>query len=356
MSQAPIDSPRAVRAGEELPLETLTPYLREKLAKPSAEVQVTQFPGGHSNLTYAVSIDGTEYVLRRPPFGSKVKTAHDMGREYRVLSALAPMYPKAPRPLLYCDETAVIGAPFYLMERVKGAIIRRNPPKGLSFSPEEMKALCVSFVDALVELHALDYQQAGLGDFGNPDGYVQRQVSGWTKRYHDAKTDDIKDIETLAEWLAANLPRSQAATILHNDYKFDNLIVDAAQPQNIIALLDWEMATIGDPLMDVGTALCYWIEAGDNELLEAIRFGPTNLPGCFTRAELAEYYAKKSGRDSSNIIFYYCFGLFKTAVVAQQIYYRFAKGLTQDPRFAIMIEGVKLLSAQGVAYSQKTSL
>lgn len=355
MSEALLDGTRPVRKGEELPLERLAPYLQEALGALGAEVSVTQFPGGHSNLTYAVRVGEREYVLRRPPFGSKVKSAHDMGREFRILSALAPSYPKAPRPALYCEDESIMGAKFYLMERVRGLILRKQPPEGVLTAPEAQRALCEAFVDALAELHALDYRALGLESFGNPEGYVLRQVSGWTKRYQDAKTDDIPTVDRLAAWLHENLPATRPGTILHNDYKLDNLVLDPGAT-TIRALLDWEMAALGDPLMDLGTALCYWVEANDSELMQMIRFGPTHLPGCLTRAQLIERYAQQSGRDVSEALFYYCFGLFKTAVVAQQIYYRFAKGFTQDPRFAIMIEGVKILTAQGVLQLERRTL
>jgi aminoglycoside phosphotransferase (APT) family kinase protein len=340
-----LDGTRPVRAGEELDLARLTAYLGATLGTHGSP-EVEQFPGGHSNLTYLVRVDGREMVLRRPPFGSKVKSAHDMGREHRVLSRLSPVYPKAPRPIAYCEDASVLGAPFYLMERVRGVIVRREPPAGLDFGPDTARNLAHAFVDALLELHAVDYASAGLGELGHPEGYVERQVTGWTKRYQDARTDDLPEMETVAAWLDAHRPASPAPSLIHNDFKYDNLVLDAEDPTRIVGVLDWEMSTIGDPLMDLGTALCYWVQADDAPDLQAVRFGATSLPGTPTRRELAERYAQKSGRSLEHLPFYYAFGLFKTAVVAQQIYYRFDQGLTKDARFASMIHGVRALSAQ----------
>jgi alkylation response protein AidB-like acyl-CoA dehydrogenase/aminoglycoside phosphotransferase (APT) family kinase protein len=351
-----IDGPATVRAGEELDRERLAPYLRQALGVPEGEVSVEQFPRGHSNLTYLVRVGGREVVLRRPPFGSKVKTAHDMGREFRMLSALAPAWARVPRPIAFCDDASILGAPFYLMERLRGLILRRRPPDGLALDPPTVRRLCESFVDTLVELHALDYRALGLADFGHPEGYVERQVRGWTRRYQDSRTDDIADMDAVAAWLAENRPPSPPSTVVHNDYKYDNLVLDPADPTRVSGILDWEMSTIGDPLMDLGTALCYWVQADDPEPLQAARFGPTLLPGSFTRRELAERYAARSGRGLEHAVFHYCFGLYKTAVVVQQIYYRYKQGLTRDERFADLIQGVHVLAAQAAASRHRSSL
>jgi aminoglycoside phosphotransferase (APT) family kinase protein len=352
-----IDQPRDVRAGEELDLERLGPWLRKTLDVPGdTPVRVQQFPGGHSNLTYLVTVGEREYALRRPPFGSKVKTAHDMGREVRVLSHLAPVWPRAPRPIAHCEDESVIGANFYLMERIPGIILRKEPPRGLTLDPETCTRLCESFVDVLAELHALDWHAIGLGDFGKPEGYVERQVSGWRRRYQDARTDEIPEIEGVAAWLGARIPESPAPSVIHNDFKFDNLILDPAEPTRIIGVLDWEMSTIGDPLMDLGTALCYWVENVDRDIMKILRFGPTTLPGMMGRRELAARYAEKTGRDLRHIVFYYVFGLFKTAVVAQQIYYRFRQGLTRDDRFAQLIFAVRAMAQQAMASTTSLSL
>jgi aminoglycoside phosphotransferase (APT) family kinase protein len=343
---------RAVREGEELDRGRLAAYLDGALGDHVAaleDIEIGQFPGGHSNLTYLVRRGGQELVLRRPPFGSKVKSAHDMGREVRVLSRLAPVYPRAPRPLAYCEDEAVIGARFYVMERRRGVILRKEPPRGVTVDAATAHRLCEVFVEALVELHAIDWQGIGLGDFGKPAGYVERQVSGWTQRWVGSKTEEVAVVDEVAAWLAANLPPDGPPSLIHNDFKFDNLVLDAADLTRIVGILDWEMSTIGDPLMDFGTSLGYWVEPTDSQPLQMMRFGPTTLPGMMTRRELADRYAERSGRDLGAIVFYYAYGLFKTAVVAQQIYYRFAQGLTKDPRFAQFAFGVKVLAEQAAA-------
>ena len=342
-----LDQASQVRPGEELATAPLTAYLAATLG-PSGDgtLQLRQFPGGYSNLTYLVRYGDRELVLRRPPVGSKVKSAHDMGREFRILKALHPVYPKVPQPLSFCQDDSVLGVPFYLMERVPGVILRRSPPPELGLGAPQMPALCAALCDTLVELHAIDWNAVGLSDLGRPEGYVERQVSGWSKRYRDAQTDDFPVVNEVMEWLAKNYPASPAATLVHNDFKFDNVILDPADLTRVLAVLDWEMATIGDPLMDLGTTLCYWVEATDAPELIAARFGPTTLPGSYTRAELCARYAERSGRDLLHIVFYYCFGLFKTAVVVQQIYYRYKQGLTSDPRFAALAHSMRLLVEQ----------
>lgn len=343
-----MDETREVRSGEELDLDKLRTFLRASIDLPDDPLTLRQFPGGYSNLTYLIRCGERELVLRRPPFGSKVKSAHDMGREFRILSALSPVYPRAPKPLVFCEDESVIGAKFYVMERIKGLILRRMLPPGLDLHEGRMRALCDAFLDTLAELHAIDYQAVGLGELGRPEGYVERQVTGWAKRYRDAQTDDVAAIERVTEWLQAHLPPSPPATLLHNDYKFDNLVLDPDEPTRIIGILDWEMATIGDPLMDLGTSLSYWVEAGDPVEFHSAAFGPTTRPGTPTRRELAEMYAARTGRDVSHILFYYCFGLWKSAVVVQQIYYRFKQGLTKDPRFAMLGAMANMLGEHAV--------
>ncbi len=335
---------RPMRAGEELDLGRLGAWLDEQLGGHVA-VEVEQFPGGHSNLTYLVRRGAEEYVLRRPPFGTKVKSAHDMGRELRVLTHLAPVYAKAPRPLAGCEDLEVIGAPFYVMERRRGVILRKELPAGVALDAATARRLCELLVDALAELHAVDYVAAGLGELGKPAGYIERQVRGWTERYHGSRTDEIAAVDEVGAWLAANLPAEGAPALIHNDFKFDNLIL-APDLSAVTGVLDWEMTTIGDPLMDVGTSIGYWVEPTDNQAMLMMRFGVTHLPGMMTRTEVAARYAAASGRALGDAVFYYAFGLFKTAVVAQQIYFRYAKGFTQDARFAAFIHGVRTLAEQ----------
>ena len=323
-----------VRTGEELDIERLKEYLSSQGIGDETDIRIEQFPAGSSNLTYLVHLGDTEYVLRRPPFGNTVKTAHDMDREFNVLSKLSSVYPPAPKPLLICKDVSVIGSEFYLMERRHGLVIRGRSPDVLVSSTALQFNVCKAFIQNLASLHALDYKAAGLGDLGKPEGYARRQVEGWTKRYFAAKTDVLPELEGAITWLNDNIPPDSVASLVHNDYKFDNVMLDPDDLTKITAVLDWEMVTVGDPLMDLGTTLGYWMsrEVGD-ELLN-MPFNPRVLMENITRQELVEMYAAASGRDVSNILFYYVFGTFKIAVIAQQIYARYVKGFTQDRRFA----------------------
>lgn len=330
-----IDRSAPVRAGEELPHNLLRDYLAAHLPELDGPLTVEQFPAGFSNLTYLLRIGDRELVLRRPPIGAKIKTAHDMSREYRILSHLYPVYNKVPRPLLFCDDEAILGAPFYVMERVQGVILRAQPPRGIDLTPALMRSLSETFIENLASIHEIDYEAAGLGDLGSPQGYVKRQVEGWTKRYFNARTDDVPAIERLAEWLQQNLPADSAkAALIHNDYKYDNLVLAPENLGRVVAVLDWEMATIGDPLMDFGTSLGYWVEATDPEEWQRYGFGLTSLPGSLTRSELLDHYERRTGRRVDEPVFYFAYGLLKIAVIVQQIYFRYQKGLTRDPRFA----------------------
>jgi aminoglycoside phosphotransferase (APT) family kinase protein len=337
-----IDQPRPVRAGEELDLAALGAYLDRELGAHGAPA-IEQFPGGHSNLTYLVHHGERAYVLRRPPFGSRVKSAHDMGREVAVLSKLAPVYDRAPRVIAYEPTGEVLGAPFYLMERRRGVILRKELPAGTDEAAR--RRVCELLIDALVDLHAVAYAAAGLGELGKPAGYVERQVRGWSERYTGSQTDDIAAMTEVAAWLAAHRPPDGAPALIHNDFKLDNVIFDE-RLERITGVLDWEMATIGDPLMDLGTSLSYWMQGDDPPLFQQPLFGVTSQPGMLRRADVARRYLERSGRATDQLVFYYAFGLFKTAVILQQIYYRFAKGLTQDPRFAPFIQVVRALAEQ----------
>ena len=331
-----LDRPAAIRAGEELDLPKLAAYLHKRFPAEQGELSVSQYPSGHSNLTYAVRLGAREFVLRRPPFGSKVKSAHDMGREYRVLSKLHAVFAPAPEVLDFCDDPEVLGAPFYLMQPIHGVILRSRMPRGLSFPPESARGLSEAFVDNLVRLHAVDYAAAGLADLGKPEGYLERQVRGWTERYYGSKTHELPVVEKITAWMQANLPETKYVSLLHNDYKYDNVILDSADLTRIIGLLDWEMCTIGDSLADLGTALAYWVNETDPPEVKAQSWGPTAYPGSYSRAQVVERYARQTGRDCSAMPFYLVFARFKLAVIVQQIYYRFHQGLTQDQRFAAM--------------------
>jgi len=341
-----------IRSGEELDLARLEPYLRSHFPGFAGELRVEQFPSGHSNLTYSLSLGGKEMVLRRPPFGSKVKSAHDMGREYHVLEKLHAAYP-APRPLLYCTDESIIGAPFYMMERVHGIILRRDLPPGLELAPPTARLLSEAFIDNLARLHQLDYNALGLGELGKPQGYLERQVKGWIERYYGSKTHELPEVESIAAWLKDRMPAPGGASLIHNDYKYDNMALDVAEITHICAVLDWEMCTLGDPLTDLGTALAYWVQADDPAEVQRVRWGPTAVPGSLTRAELVERYHAKTGRDVDNIVFYYVFALFKVAVIIQQIYYRYHHGLTKDARFASLGEVARMLLQVSLAAAER---
>jgi len=325
-----------MRTGEELDLLKLEPFLRAHFPDERGPLTIQQYPSGHSNLTYAVSLGSTEFVLRRPPFGSRVKSAHDMGREFRVLSRLHSVYPVAPEVLWYCDDELILGAPFYLMRPIRGVILRKDPPPGLQFSANAARRLSESLIDNLARLHRIDYGSIGLADLGKPQGYLERQVRGWIERYHGSRTHDLSEIERISSWMNDHLPPSSDAALIHNDYKYDNVVLDSQDITRIVGVLDWEMCTIGDPLSDLGTALAYWIDPKDPEELQKIRWGPTNFPGSLTRAELVQRYTKAATRDVSSMVFYLAFARFKIAVIIQQIYYRYHQGLTKDQRFASM--------------------
>ncbi len=341
-----LDKATDIRKGEELDLGLLKSYLKDNLEGFSGDLEISQFPSGFSNLTYLLKSGEKEYVLRRPPFGANIKGGHDMNREYRVLSALEGFYPKAPKVVLYTNDESVMGAEFYIMERVRGVILRGRPPKNLTLTPEVMRAVSASCVNNLADLHLMDLDKAGLADFGKPEGYTERQVTGWVKRYFNAQTDKLPEMEQVADWLGKNIPAQQYVSFIHNDYKYDNLVLNPDKLEEIIAVLDWEMSTVGNPLMDLGTSLAYWAQGDDSEALKP--FSLTWLPGNLNRAEFVDLYAEKTGFDLSNKVFYYVFGAFKIGVIIQQIYTRYKKGLTQDPRFANLIYAVMACGANAV--------
>jgi len=321
-----------VRTGEEIDVEALSAYLRGKLAGSEAPLSIEQFAGGHANLTYLLHLGEHEYVLRRPPKGDIAATAHDMAREYKVLSVLYKAFPPAPRALLLCEDPSVIGAPFFIMERRHGTVVRQTipPAYGGGRDPSVNRILSEVLIDTLVQLHAVDYRSVGLEGLGRPQGYMERQVRGWIERFERAKTKEIAVVRDLTEWLRLNLPASPAPTLVHNDWRLDNIMLAADDPGRVVAVFDWDMCTIGDPLADLGCLLSLWFEPGESFGMGVM---PTQAPGFMTRAEAIERYGEKSGRDVSGMGFYYTFGLFKMAVIVQQIFYRYHKGQTQDPRF-----------------------
>ncbi|MBN1654483.1 MAG: phosphotransferase family protein [Deltaproteobacteria bacterium] len=352
-----IDATSRVRQGEELDPRRIAEFIKQNVESLKGDLAIEQFTSGASNRTYLIRIGSDELVLRCPPFGSEnIKAGHDMHREFRVLSKLHKVYPPTPRPIIYCDDQSIVGAPFYLMERKKGVILRKDLPDKLNISPEMMKRLCASLIDNLVEIHNLDWVSLELNEIGKPEGFLARQLEGWVQRYDRVQTDEIPEVAAVTEWLRDNQPQSPGATLIHNDYKFDNVVLDPDDLTRIIGVLDWEMSTIGDPLLDLGVTLGYWIGKNDPELLQLARTQPTNLPGSFSRSELAESYAKKTGRDISNIVFYFAFALFKLAVIAQQIYYRYAKGYIKDPLFSLMQAGTMIFVRHSALAIEKGSI
>ncbi len=348
-----LDKSATVRSGEELAVDKLEAYLISRLPELDGPLTVRQFTRGFSNLTYLLRFGDQELVLRQPPIGARIETAHDMGREYQILSNLVLTYPKVPTPLLYCDDESVLGVHFYIMTRLKGIILRARMPKAMNPQPELMRRIADAFISNLVELHEVDYQEAGLADLGKPEGYVRRQIEGWTRRYHHARTEEIPAMEQAAGWLAENIPVESAAVLIHNDYKYDNIVLDPADWAQISGVLDWEMATIGDPLMDLGTTLGYWVQRDDPEEIQELQFSPTIIPGNPNREELVMRYEQLSGRRVDNVVFYYVYGLFKLAVIVQQIYARYKRGHTQDPRFANLILAVKACGRMAVRAVEK---
>ena len=351
------DQSTKIRPGEDLDARLIDPYLKAHIPGLSGAVTISQFPGGASNLTYLLEYPDQEFVLRRPPFGHKAKSAHDMGREFRILNQLKDGFPYCPKAYVHCTDESVIGAEFYVMERVNGIILRSDLPPELGLDASRTEALCKSFIDKFVELHRVDYRACGLADLGKPEGYVQRQIRGWSERYEKALTPDAPTWEAVRAWLNDKMPADHpASSIVHNDYRFDNVILDPRNPMQIIGVLDWELTTLGDPLMDLGNTLAYWIEAADPAPVQLMRRQPSNAPGMLTRREFVDYYAERAGIQIDNFDFYYTYGLFRRAGIVQQIYYRFFHGQTQDKRFAQFIQMNKLLEQMSLNVIGKSAL
>lgn len=327
-----LDKSKPIRAGEELPVEKLDAWLKQHIAGLSGAPNISQFTGGASNWTYRLQYGSHDLILRRPPAGTKAASAHDMKREYEIQKALMPYY-TVPEMLAFCNDPDVMGCDFYVMRRVEGIIPRSNLPKDLALTPEQTRQLCLNVIDKLIELHSIDIEQTGLNAFGKGKGYCERQIKGWSERYTKAKTWNVPSCQYVMEWLKANIPAEERSCLIHNDYRFDNVILDPNDPMKIIGVLDWEMATIGDPLMDLGNTLAYWVQADDDFLARSTRRQPTNLPGMLTREEVISYYCDKTGFDAKDFTFYQVYGIFRLAVIAQQIYYRYHHKQTRNPAF-----------------------
>lgn len=355
-----------VRAGEELDVVALECYLRDELGselvskEQRAKFEIAQFPGGHSNLTYSIRYGDCEFVLRRPPVGPVAPTAHNMPREYKLLSVINPHFPLAPKPVLLCEDNSVIGVPFYLMERRRGLIVRFKVPAEIGEDIALRRRLSESVVDTLVALHAVDIQSSGIIQIGKPTGFVARQIRGWADRWQRSKTGELPEMDRVIGWLTDRIPgdNDPDATIVHNDFKLDNIMLAASDPSRLVAVLDWEMCTVGDPLVDVGLFLSYWTmkgtsgEADKNSSLRAV----TNGPGWMTREEIIERYEARTGRDLSRIVFYETFARFKVAVVIQQIYFRYAQGQTRDERFRNFDGLVRELSREALNLAEQSTI
>ena len=335
MNAATVDEARAVRSGEELDIAAVDAWLKQALPDLQGTPQVTQYAGGASNWTYRLQYANDDLILRRPPAGTKARSAHDMGREYRIQQALQPVFPLVPAMRAHCADASVIGAEFYVMQRLAGIIPRKNLPRGIELSPQQVRQLCLNVLDTLVALHKVDVHAAGLEGIGKGAGYAQRQIEGWSKRYRDARTWNVPRGDRIMRWLAANLPAQERICVTHNDFRFDNVVLDPADPTRVVGVLDWELATLGDPLMDLGNSLAYWVQADDDPMFQAMRRQPTHLLGMLTRQEVIEYYAEKMGFAIAQFDFYRVFGLFRLAVIVQQIWYRYFHGQTSNPQFAM---------------------
>lgn len=327
-----IDRAGVVRSEDSFDVAAVDAFLKQRIDLSGAP-EVTQFPGGASNLTYQLTYRDRELILRRPPSGHLPKSGHDMHREFKVQKQLAPVFPYVPKMIAFCDDPAVLGVDFYVMEKLRGIILRKDLPEGFALSTEAARALSTSWVERLVDLHAVDPAAAGLEDLGRQDGYVERQIGGWSKRYSAARTRNVPSFKKVMRWLEENRPPDSANCIIHNDWRLDNVVLDAADPGRIIGVLDWEMATLGDPLMDLGSALAYWIEPGEGRMADQFRLQPSHVPGMLTRTEIVALYAERSGREITDWRFYEVYGYFRLAGIIQQIYKRYHDKETTNPRF-----------------------
>jgi aminoglycoside phosphotransferase (APT) family kinase protein len=327
-----------VRPGEELDAAAVDRWLKAHLASRGAAVpeglpEVTQYSGGASNWTYRLKYPGRDLILRRPPAGTKAKSAHDMGREFRVQQALGPHYPLVPAMVGFCEDASVLGAEFYVMERVPGRILRAHAPADWPLDAAGNRRLCLAGVDALVALHRVDAEAAGLAWLGKGPGYPRRQVEGWSERYEKARTWNVPSFRYVRDWLKERTPADAATCVIHNDWRFDNMVLDAADPTRVVGVLDWEMATLGDPLMDLGNALAYWVHADDDFMRRSTRRQPTHLPGMLRREEVVAYYLEKTGLKPASWAFYEVYGIFRLAAIVQQIYFRYHHRQTRNPAF-----------------------
>ncbi|HEV7649250.1 MAG TPA: phosphotransferase family protein [Actinophytocola sp.] len=341
------DQPGEVRGEDAFDTAAVTTWLSSQVDDLGEMLEVRQYPGGASNLTYLLRYPGRELILRRPPAGQKARSAHDMQREYSVQKGLRPVYPYVPNVLAMCTDSGVIGSDFYVMERIDGVILRGDLPEGMTLSKAGARSLAFRTFDRLVELHQVDPEAAGLAGLGRGAGYVERQVRGWNDRYRRARTPNVPESEDVMSWLADNQPGDVGTCVIHNDFRFDNVVLSA--DLEVVGVLDWEMATLGDPLMDLAGSIAYWTQADDDEMALLMRKQPSHLPGMPTRAELVEYYCGRTGLSTENWTFYEVFGQFRLQVILQQIYYRYHEGQTHNPAFAELYRFAEYLDARSRA-------
>lgn len=327
-----IDKAKPVREKEQLPLDKVDAWIKAHISGVTGAPEITQYTGGASNWTYRIKYDSHDLILRRPPAGTKAASAHDMKREYDIQKALMPYY-TVPEMLAFCNDHSVMDCDFYIMRRVEGIIPRANLPKDLVLTKEQVRQLCMNVIDKLIELHKIDIQRSGLSDFGKGKGYCERQIKGWRERYQKARTWNVPKFTKVINWLKANIPTEERSCMIHNDFRFDNVILNPENPMEIIGVLDWEMATVGDPMMDLGNTLAYWVQADDDFMAKSTRRQPTNAEGMLTRKEVVAYYCGKMGFEPKQFTFYEVYGLFRLAVIAQQIYYRYYHKQTNNKEF-----------------------
>jgi aminoglycoside phosphotransferase (APT) family kinase protein len=326
-----------VRAEDAFDVEAVRSWLAAQGHPLTGDVEVLQFGGGASNLTYSMRTEHEDLILRRPPAGQKARCAHDMGREFRIQAGLSDVFPLVPEMVALCDDESVIGSQFYVMQRVDGIIPRRDLPPGVTLSEEQTRALCTNALDVLIDLHRVDVDATPLASMNKGEGYVRRQVEGWSTRFRNARTPDVGDYEDVMAWLAEHQPADVAHCLIHNDFRFDNLVLDRDDPTRPIGVLDWEMATVGDPLMDLGGTLSYWVQEDDDEFFRQFRRQPTHLPGMLSREQVVDHYCTEMGLSMTpeRWRFYEVFGLFRLAVIAQQIYYRYFHKQTTNESYAV---------------------
>lgn len=328
-----IDQPKTTRAEDVLDVNAVSAFVKAHYPNAFGALDIKQFPGGASNLTYQLNFDNVSLILRTSPKGTKAKGAHDMAREFRIMERLKPSYNYVPEMIALCSDESVIGREFYVMEKISGIIPRANLPKALTLSETEVNMLCRNVIDTLIELHKVDIQSTGLHELGKGLGYCQRQVDGWSERYKKAKTWNVPSCNYVIDYLKANVPKQEKTCFIHNDFRFDNVVLDEHNPTKIIGVLDWEMATIGDPMMDLGNSLAYWVQADDDFVAKQTRRQPTHLKGMFTRKEVIQYYCDQMGFDAKDFTFYEVYGLFRLAVIMRQIYFRYHHKQTTNKAF-----------------------